>query len=249
MSGVHDGRHLIVNADDFGLTEGVNRGVVRAHEDGIVTSASLMVRAGGAAAAASYARAHPRLDVGLHIDLAEWVYGPDGWEPVYEVVDLDDPEAAAAEVERQLDAFRRLVGRAPSHLDSHQHLHRSPGVAGPVERIADRLGLPLREAAAGIGYCGDFHGETGRGEPHAEGITVESLVAIIERLPAGVTELACHPGDGEPADLPTSYGAPRVVELRALCAPAVRDAVERNGVVLTTFERAWDRREATADPT
>ena len=58
----------------FGLSEGVNRGIIRAHEQGIVTSASLMVRYPAAAEAARYALQHPRLSVGLHLDMAEWVY-------------------------------------------------------------------------------------------------------------------------------------------------------------------------------
>ena len=56
------GRLLIVNADDFGQTAGVNRGVIEAHDRGIVTSASLMVRWPAAAEAASFARARPALE-------------------------------------------------------------------------------------------------------------------------------------------------------------------------------------------
>ena len=67
-------RAVIVNADDFGLSAGVNRGIAAAFEGGIVTSASLMVRPDAAAEAASYARLHPVLGVGLHIDLGEWVH-------------------------------------------------------------------------------------------------------------------------------------------------------------------------------
>jgi chitin disaccharide deacetylase len=67
-------RYLIVNADDFGLSEGVNRGIIEAAEKGIVTSASLMVRQPAAAAAAAYARKLDRISVGLHLDLGEWVY-------------------------------------------------------------------------------------------------------------------------------------------------------------------------------
>jgi len=65
-------RLLIVNADDFGLSDGVNRGIVEAHERGIVTSASLMVWHDAARAAAAYARGRPQLDVGVHLDLGEW---------------------------------------------------------------------------------------------------------------------------------------------------------------------------------
>ena len=62
-------RWVIVNADDFGRSRGVNRGIVEAHERGIVTSASLMVRWAAAADAAAYARMRPELSVGLHVDL------------------------------------------------------------------------------------------------------------------------------------------------------------------------------------
>jgi len=235
-------RQLIVNADDFGLTVGVNRGVVRAHEEGIVTSASLMVRHDAARAAAREARSHPRLDLGLHLDLSEWAYRGGGWEVVYEVVDPDNEAAVAAELQRQLQAFRDLVGRDPSHLDSHQHVHRSPGIASVVNDAAERLGVPVRESSPTIRYCGEFYGESGRGEGFAEGITVESMVAIIERLTHGTTELACHPGDGDCAELPVHYREARVTELRTLCDPAVRDAIDRNGVVLTTFAAITDRK-------
>src|SRR5437867_1616393 len=62
-------RLLIVNADDFGYSRGVNRGIVEAYERGIVTSASLMVNRVAAAEAAEYGRDHPELGVGLHVDL------------------------------------------------------------------------------------------------------------------------------------------------------------------------------------
>jgi predicted glycoside hydrolase/deacetylase ChbG (UPF0249 family) len=68
------GRFLIVNADDFGLTSGINRGIIEAHEHGIVTSASLMVRYPAAREAADYAKAHPELSVGLHFEAGEWRY-------------------------------------------------------------------------------------------------------------------------------------------------------------------------------
>src|SRR5436190_23980393 len=64
-------RAVIVNADDFGQSAGINRGIIEAHERGIVTSASLMVRWPAAPAAAAYACAHRGLSVGLHVDLGE----------------------------------------------------------------------------------------------------------------------------------------------------------------------------------
>src|SRR3954465_4438787 len=92
-------RRLIVNADDFGLSHGVNAGIIQAHEHGIVTSASLMVRASAAAAqeAANYAKRRPQLSVGLHVDIGEWAVVAGEWRPLYEVVSADDPVAVDAE--------------------------------------------------------------------------------------------------------------------------------------------------------
>lgn len=88
-------RHLIVNADDFGQSLGVNRGIIEAHERGIVTSASLMVRSPAAADAAAYSARRPKLSLGLHLDLGEWSYRGNRWVPLYEVVRVDDAEACA----------------------------------------------------------------------------------------------------------------------------------------------------------
>src|SRR5438128_7485420 len=118
-----DRLRVIVNADDFGQSPGINRGIIEAHERGIVTSASLMVRWPAATDAAAYARAHATLDVGLHVDLGEWWYDGAAWCLRYDVVPLTDEAAVRAEVDRQLAAFESLVGRPPTHVDSHQHVH------------------------------------------------------------------------------------------------------------------------------
>src|SRR4051794_38738921 len=86
-------RILIVNADDFGRSQAVNRGVASAHENGIVTSASLLVCWPAAMEAAAYAQEHPKISLGLHIDLGEWIYREGRWEAVYEM-----PEPPAEEI-------------------------------------------------------------------------------------------------------------------------------------------------------
>ena len=79
-------RYLIVNADDFGSRVGVNRAIARAHDTGIVTSASLLVRRPLAKEAAALTRSRPKLSVGLHVDLGEWAYDKSrGWTPRYEL--------------------------------------------------------------------------------------------------------------------------------------------------------------------
>jgi predicted glycoside hydrolase/deacetylase ChbG (UPF0249 family) len=224
------GRVLIVNADDLGRSAGVNEGILRAHEEGIVTSATLMVRWPAAREAAAYAG---ELSLGLHLDLGEWEYRDGGWRKRYEVVPLEDPVAVAGEVKDQLERFERLTGRAPTHLDSHQHVHREEPVATALARTGDQLGVPVRGLTEGITYSGAFYGQDTRGEPVPEAITVEGLIETIEELPPGTTELACHPAAADDHD--SAYGAERLRELETLCDPRVRAAIDRAGIALRSF--------------
>ena len=227
-------RRLVVNADDFGLSEGVNAGIVRAHEEGIVTSTSLMVHGAGAEAAALAAARLPALGVGLHLDLAEWECVDGEWRAVYERVDAADAAAVAAELEAQLGRFRELLGREPGHLDSHQHVHRSEPVRSLMGARAKELRVPLRHHGR-VRYCGAFYGRGHGNAPQPGAVTPARLAALVAGIPAGATELCCHPGrDPEPG----GYGAERVLELEALCDPGVREAADRAEVRLCTFAEA-----------
>ena len=142
-------------------------------------------------------------------------------------------EAVEREVASQLDRFERLVGRPPTHLDSHQHVHRDEPARGALVRTGERLGVPVRHFAPGIVYSGAFFGQDGRGAAFHDAITVDALVAVIEALPPGITELGCHPAaqpEGE-----STYDAERVVELESLCDRRVSEAIERQGIALRSF--------------
>ncbi len=227
-------KYLIVNADDFGQSPGVNQGIIKAHECGVVTSASLMVRWPAAAEAAAYSRQRPGLSLGLHLDLGEWTYSEGAWLPLYKVTALEDPGAVLREVAEQLAAFRRLTGREPSHVDSHQHVHQREPVQSVVVELADQLGVPLRHFCRQISYCGDFYGQTAEGEPIPNRISVDGLIQILERLSPGSTELSCHPA--LVTDLNTLYREERVQEVKVLCAPRIRQAVTTMHVELCSFE-------------
>jgi chitin disaccharide deacetylase len=226
-------RRLIVNADDFGLSAGVNRGIAQAHEHGILTSASLMVRAGHAEQAAAYAHAHPRLSVGLHVDLGEWRYTGERWVAAYEVVDTADDAAVGAEVAAQVERFCALMGRAPTHLDAHQHAHREEPARSVVLEHGRRLGVPVRSFTPGLRYEGGFYGQSGRGEPWPEGIAPEALCELLHTLPPGASELGCHPAIDD--DSGSSYCAERTVETATLCDPHVRDVLREEDIALRSY--------------
>jgi predicted glycoside hydrolase/deacetylase ChbG (UPF0249 family) len=226
-------RGLIVNADDFGLSPGVNSGIAHAHEHGIVTSASMMVRYPAAAEAAAYARATPSLGVGLHVDLCEWAQRNGEWTMVYEVVPTADPAAVEAEVRRQLATFRELMGRDPTHMDSHQHVHAWSRMTETFVRVASEVGVPLRHHLGEVEYCGDLYGHDPKGNPIPEALTADTVIEIIRGLKPGVTELACHPGLG--ADTGSAYDIEREQEVELLCDARVAEALRREGVELRTF--------------
>ena len=228
-------RVLIVNADDLGQCDAVNRGIAEAAERGIVRSASLMVRWPAAEAAARlFADRLPGVSLGLHVDLAEWAFADGAWRPLYQVVDPDDPGAVDDELSRQLGRFVRLTGRVPTHLDSHQHFHRQEPLRSRLLAAGERLGVPVRDFGP-VAYCGAFYGQSGTGDPHPEGITFEALVDLLDGLPAGVTELGCHPAADDLAGLDSMYRAERAVERRVLCDPRLPAELADRGISLASF--------------
>lgn len=242
MSGA---RYLIVNADDFGQSAGVNQGVMLAHERGILTSASLMVRWPAAAEAAEYGRRRTTLSLGLHLDLGEWVYQEGEWVLLYKVVSLRDPAAVREEVHRQLDDFRRLTGREPTHLDSHQHVHREKPVRAVAEEMARQIGVPLRGCSPAVRYRGDFYGQTAEGATLPEAISIEAMIRILDTLKEGVTELSCHPA--ATPDLDTMYRDERVQELRVLCDTGILTELAARGIRLLSFGELTGSRDPAAN--
>jgi len=233
MARQHTRRAVIVNADDFGQSHGINRGIAHAYERGIVTSASLMVRWDAAAAAAAYARAHAWLSVGLHVDLGEWSCRDGEWTMVYQRVDRTDPGAVEAEIRVQLAMCRELLGRDPSHLDSHQHVHHEEPVRSILGRIARELDVPVRHQSPGIRSEGRFYGQSNTGEVLHDHISAACLIDLLRNLPEGVTELSCHPGYAQ--ELATMYRSEREMELRALCDAEVLHLLNDEEIALISF--------------
>jgi len=245
-------KRLIVNADDLGRTPGINAGIFEAHNQGLVTSATLMVGFPPAEAAAVEWSRLPKLGIGLHVALT-------GGRPILppeEVPSLVDekgrflarpegldrarPDEVTAEVEAQFDRFRQWTGRLPTHLDSHHHSHRLPMVYDALVSIAARQGLPVRNASAEVGawlrrdgiattdrFSEDFFGQEAN---------LETLLKILAGLAPGVTEIMCHPARVDEAlRLDSSYVDERQQELAVLTHPEAIRAIREAGITLTHF--------------
>jgi predicted glycoside hydrolase/deacetylase ChbG (UPF0249 family) len=151
-------RNLIVNADDLGWTEGVNRGIAEAHRNGIVTSASLLANGRALGSGAELARTTPGLGVGVHLNLSdgEPVAGRElvatllnergelEGRPEGLLLRLARRSILLEEVEREWDAQIQKVrdsGIEPTHLDGHKHVQMLPGLFEIALRLAKRHGI------------------------------------------------------------------------------------------------------------
>jgi predicted glycoside hydrolase/deacetylase ChbG (UPF0249 family) len=247
-------RRLIVNADDFGRSAGVDRGIIRAHRDGIVTSTTFMANAPAAKAAAALARATATLDVGVHLVLTyarplteaaripSLVRADGSFGRPSELLARDlDRDQALVEYRAQFARARELLGRDPTHIDTHHWVHDHPALSWAVcqlaveTRAAARAQTPRQRdeyRAKGVRTADHFVREF----QHPGHIEVADLLGVIARLEDGVTELMCHPGEPDPELVATSaYARERPIELATLTDPRVRSALERDGVALTTF--------------
>jgi chitin disaccharide deacetylase len=151
-------RNLIVNADDLGWTEGVNRGIVEAHRKGLVTSTTLLANGRAFDSGIDAARKNPELGIGVHLNLSD---GPptapadlvpgllneagelDG-EPVSLLLRIASRSLPLDEVEREWDAQIRKIreaGISPTHLDGHKHMQMLPGLFELALRLAKKHGI------------------------------------------------------------------------------------------------------------
>jgi len=154
-------RRLIINADDFGFTLGVNRAIIEAHTHGVVTSSTLMANGAAFEQAAEIAKTVPNLSVGCHVVLidGEPVLGPDGIPSLVSrrsssprfrdglkafatraLAGLLDPEQIEAEASAQIRKIQS-AGISVSHVDTHKHTHLFPAVLYPLLRAAASCGV------------------------------------------------------------------------------------------------------------
>ncbi|MFZ3170922.1 MAG: carbohydrate deacetylase [Carboxydocellales bacterium] len=244
-------KYLIVNADDFGFSPGVNGGILQAHREGIVSSTTVMVNLPLAGIIVEAVAQCSALGAGVHLNIT---YGKPvlRTEQVPSLVDSQGnfirpelgvdrfrPAEVEAEWRAQLALFQSW-GFRPTHLDSHHHVHTWPGLRELVAQIAREFALPVRftdqptrellvstTVPVTDYFVGDFYGA---------GATTAHLQAILQDLKPGVTELMCHPAIvDQPLTAKSSYTWPRSGELSALIAPEVRDLLNNQGIKLINY--------------
>jgi len=215
-----------------------------------------MTNAPQAEVAGALARATPTLDVGVHLvvtfnrptgDVSRYrsLVDKDGrfFRPTELLSRHIDREEALLEYRAQYRRARKLLGRAPTHLDTHHWVHDHPALEWAIGELARETGAAARIhsdeqrdrlRARGVRTPDHFAREF----QHEGKVGVDPLLALLERLATqgGVTELMCHPGEADESMAKKSgYSRERPIELATLIDPRVRSAITDLGITLATF--------------
>ena len=266
MTSAAPNKKVIVHADDFGLHPSINAGIEMAHQDGLVSSASVMPLGPAFDDARRRLQSLPKLDLGLHFTLVGVPNMPPtlgAFLAAYGQGQMP-PRAVEAHLRSQFDA---LGGVSISHIDSHQHLHALPGIMRVVCRFAAAYDIPcVRLPADGPPFAPISPGRRAQAAALAamaklsrhyinayglhtsdffSGMAVSGhlsapiLAAYLQSARTGLTEIVCHPGtDNSALSQVFNWGYDWQGELAALCSSEARAVLKVHGIVLTNWRGA-----------
>lgn len=201
--------YLVVNADDFGYSYSINRGIIEAHSNGIVTSTSVMVDAVAANEAKDLTK-YPDLTIGLHLELA----------------DLNNVKS---ELKRQIDKFVSIVGRMPDHIDTHKRHTTDEGIKEVLAEYAEAHKIHVRNF--GVKHIGSFG-------INSNDASIEQLKKSVDEATEQFNELMTHCGYSDDyLREHSSYSDPREQELKAICDPAIKQYITEKGLELCNWRQ------------
>ena len=232
---------LIVNSDDFGLTPGVNLGIIDALKRGILRSTTAMMNMPAIEMAAEMAKANPDLGVGIHLVLTA---GKPLLKTHKTIVDENgnflknavlvrkqdvDVEEVYAEYVAQMERYIELFGHKPTHIDGHHHTHKLPQTVEATKRLAEKYGMKyIREVESEVAFIPDFYGPN---------TNFDQFKKVLERhKDAAYVELMCHVAliDVDLIQCST-YNFDRVHELETLIGSQAKAYIAELKIELTNF--------------
>lgn len=241
---------LIINADDFGLTNAVTYGIYDAIKHGIVTSTTLMVNTKASILAANLTKEHSDLNVGLHFNLSlgkpltncrSLVDGNNNF--IKPKVLKNDEQYLEEEIYQELVAqyqrYLELVGKKPTHVDSHLYVHQIfPKVNRQLIRFSEEYHLPVR------GYSNKFFKET-YFEKNFKVLQNDNYSSLLEKFKRlieedecyEIVELMAHPGfiDVDLLNI-SSYNQPRCLEYQVLKSNEAKEFLKLKEIELMSFK-------------
>ena len=248
-------KRLIINADDFGLTAGVTAGIVETMQHGVVSSTTAMVCLPEAGENIKRFADSVMGRIGLHLQLTDGrpcaavatldtlVDGDGKFPRSWRELDSCEPDQIRREWHAQIEKINGL-GIQPTHIDTHHHVHRFPGIFEVYAEIAAAYGLPARALTPRMAgalrsrgaLCPDYCETRWPGGQFKPEVFLTHISRAFESTEGERTiELMCHPGFcDEELESKSTYHKERHEELRSLCDPRLRDGLLEMGIELVT---------------
>jgi len=238
-------KRMILNSDDFGMTEGVSIGTIHSHTDGILTSTTCLMNMPYTEFALNLAKNTPKLGVGIHLvftmgrplipgvksftdedgNFKKLNNYPEGESKV----DLDE---LYTEWKAQIDKFIELAGKKPTHIDSHHHVHLFSHHQEISIRLAKEYDIPMRQKQPITNHyefvrCDEsFYGDD---------LTTDAFKSIIQSDDE-VLEIMSHPAyvDQRLLDI-SGYNLPRAKEMEIIRSEKLKKFIQDNKIELITY--------------
>lgn len=246
-------KYLVVVADDFGFTQGINKACVEAVQKGILTEMSLMMDAPASKEAIRIARQNNIPDLGIHITLHD-IVGTGTYlrtSDYKKLLSESLPDKLIARVKDELQRFEQQVGRPPTHINGHKNCHLHPKIITTVSEYAAQHGIYVRRPhtlSDGNNAGADMTSELVKRSIKLTDFIFEHINASydnayadfledLENVPdKSVTEIFFHPGYvDEELSKSTSLVEGRTVDLQLLLDGGFENKIRSLGFSLTTF--------------
>lgn len=237
---------IIINADDFGYCEAVNYGIISAHNNGIVRSTSMMANMPGVEHGVGLLKENKTLNCGVHMTLScgrpllsnlKTIVDKDGFfirRITDEIIEKIDYDEIYRELCAQIDRVKGL-GIDISHLDSHHHIHTLVSLKPVIEKIVTKYNLPIR---GGFEYNLEYSKVVPLIDSfYKENVSEEYFIKNIDEIMKyDVVDIMSHPAFLDDYILnSTSYAIDRTKEHKILTSKKVKEFLEKNGLVISSY--------------
>ncbi|MEE0965612.1 MAG: chitin disaccharide deacetylase [Bacilli bacterium] len=238
-------KKLIVNADDFGISEGATIGTLLAHKNGILTSTTCMMNMPYIEKALELAKDYPDLGLGIHfvltvgkplvkgaksfVDENGYFRRPSSYE---DGNPHGDEEEVYEEWKAQMEKFIALTGHKPSHIDSHHHVHMLPWHHHVVIRLAKEYDLPIRQREQIIDT---YEYVPVTEEFYNQGVSIETIKKVLD-TDNEYLELMTHTAllDQRLYEM-SSYNLHRIKELEIITSQEIKNYIKDNKIDLINY--------------
>lgn len=245
-------RHLIVNADDCNLTPGVTEAILDCHDSGILTSTTLMMNLPIEGRTVRSLMKRPQLGLGIHLNVtmgrpvsqisrvSSLTSGSLFRKRQEQQTVLPRWQELALEYQNQIELFRKIFKKKPTHLDTHHQMHDHPFFYEALYRVAQQNDLPIRRSVLMRQATTPMNVRTTDylfGNLTVEGFWREAaLHTLLTHLPEGTSEIMCHPGkDDDALRAVSSFTTGREMEWQLFSHPRFKAILKDSGVILSRF--------------